>query len=161
MARFWSNVNQRTDSECWLWGGYRNPCGYGVFGIGRDRILAHRFAWLASRGDIGGGLSVCHNCDTPACVNPNHLRVDTTAGNIHESVRKGRKKAWGLQKLNAEQVQEIRFRASCGQLQKDIAAAFGISRNHVSSIVHRTSWAHLKAGEPGLTPARDGRRVSR
>jgi hypothetical protein len=143
MRRFWSHVNRRTDSECWLWTGYIATHGYGMFSIGPCQIRAHRFSWLTSRGDIGKGLTVCHNCDTPACVNPGHLRLDTHAGNIHESVRKGRKQAWGLQKLNAEQVQDIRFRVACGQLQKDVAAVFSISRNHVSTIVHRRSWAHL------------------
>lgn len=147
MSRFWSLVNRRTADECWVYQGYVSDRGYGHFSIGHQRIGAHRFAWLVSRGDIPTNRVVCHNCDNTRCVNPSHLRLDTQKGNLHESVRKGRKRTWGVQKLNAEHVREIRLRAAAGQPQQDIAAVFGISRNHVSSIVHRTSWAHLTAGE--------------
>lgn len=150
LARFWSNVNREKAKakDCWPWKGYVASHGYGQFGIGTKphqvRIRAHRFAWIVSRGPIPDGLMVCHNCDNPRCVNPGHLRLDSQAGNIHESVRKGRKKAWGLQKLNAEQVQELRqIYAAGGTTQKALAQRFGVARNTVSQIVNRKCWAHL------------------
>ena len=147
MAAFWSRVNLRDSEDCWLWTGGTNNRGYGdfTFGLGghRVRIRAHRFAWLMSRGPIAGTLEVCHHCDTPTCVNPAHLFLGTHQENHLDSVRKGRKRAWGLQKLNAEQVQAIRAEVASGALQRVVAAHHGISRNHVSSIVNHKVWAHL------------------
>lgn len=145
-ARFWSNVNRLGADDCWLWIGYRATTGYGVFGIGghpQIRFRAHRFSWLASRGLIPTGMEVCHRCDTPACVNPGHLFLGTRQDNHLDSVRKGRKRAWGLQKLNAVQVLEIRARVAAGELGYRVAMEYGIARNTVSGIVNRKSWAHL------------------
>lgn len=147
LARFWSHVNREKAkaADCWIWTGHVASTGYGQFGIGsHHRVRAHRFAWLVSRGPIPDGFVVCHNCDNTLCVNPGHLRLDSQAGNILESVRKGRKKVWGLQKLNAEQVQAIRQTyAAGGTTQKQLARTFGIARNTVSQIVNRKCWAHL------------------
>lgn len=149
IARFWSCVNRLEPDACWLWTGYIATHGYGVFGIGNHpqiRVRAHRLAWLIVRGAIPVGLEVCHRCDHPACVNPEHLFVATHRDNHLDSVRKGRKRVWGVQKLNAEQVREIRARAATGsERQQDIAAAFRIARNTVSQIVNRKAWAHLDA----------------
>lgn len=143
IARFWRFVQRGSDEACWPFQGYIANHGYGQFGIRKAKLRAHRIAWLLTYGDIPDGVKVCHACDNPPCCNPVHLRLDSQAGNIHESVRKGRKHAWGLQKLVAAQVIEIRAQAKAGHLHKDIALAFGISRNHVSTVVHRRAWAHL------------------
>lgn len=150
-ARFWSQVNREKAKakDCWLWEGYVASHGYGQFGIGSHpqiRIRAHRFAWLTSRGPIPDGFVVCHNCDNPRCVNPSHLRLDSQAGNVHESVRKGRKKTWGVQKLRSEDVLRIRQQAADGRRHREIAESFGIARNTVSQIVSRKCWAHLPEG---------------
>jgi hypothetical protein len=142
-TRFWSHVNRRSGSACWQWTGTGNGRGYGTFPIGSRRIMAHRFAWLASRGDIPEGQDVCHRCDNPGCVNPDHLFLGTHRENLLDSVRKGRKRAWGQQKLNAEQVIEIRQRCAAGERQRDVAMTLGIARNTVSQIVTRKTWAHL------------------
>lgn len=150
-ARFWSRVNRGESEACWTWTGATNGRGYGSFNVVTAKpqlsVRAHRFAWLMSRGEIPAGLEVCHRCDNTRCVNPGHLFLGTHQENHLDAVRKGRKRAWGLQKLDARQVLEIRARCAAGALQKDVARAFGISRNHVSSIVHRTSWAHLPASD--------------
>lgn len=152
LARFWTFVNRAKakGEDCWNWTGYvAGDSGYGVFAVchaGRRHgvMRAHRLVWLLTHGDIPEGFVVCHNCDNPRCVNPSHLRLDSQGGNIRESVRKGRKKAWGLQKLNAEQVQAIRQTyAAGGTTQKALAGMFGIARNTVSQIVNRTTWGHL------------------
>jgi hypothetical protein len=148
-ARFWAKVQRADAKACWLWTGGGNGRGYGLFciGIGHVRVPAHKFAWLASRGDIPDGLEVCHRCDVTRCVNPDHLFLGTHQENHLDSVRKGRKKAWGLQKLNADQVLEIRARVASGrERHKDIAADYGIARHSVGQIANRTTWAHLPDG---------------
>lgn len=144
LAKFWRRVNREKAKACWPYLGAIYSHGYGMFSIGRARIRAHRLAWLLSRGEIPAGQSVLHRCDNTRCVNPAHLFLGTQADNMHDAVRKGRKRAWGLQKLNAQQVREIRRCAAAGEPHKAIAARFSISRNHVSTLVHRKAWAHLE-----------------
>ena len=147
LARFWALVNRSEAKGCWPFTGYVASHGYGQFSYGDVRVRAHRFSWLMSRGPIPEGYNVCHHCDNPRCVNPNHLFLGLQRDNMHDAVRKGRKRAWGLQKLNADQVREIRALCAAGALQRDVAARFGIARNTVSGIVNRKSWAHLTASD--------------
>jgi len=87
-------------SGCWLWSGKLFNKGYGricrlavsKWCGGRTRnVLAHRASYRAFRGEIADGLLVCHKCDVPACVNPDHLFVGTVLDNTTDSIRKGRR----------------------------------------------------------------------
>ena len=80
-----------TESGCLLWVGPVNNNGYGV--LKQDgELYAHRLAYRLAKGGIGKGLSVCHRCDTPSCVNPDHLFLATHRENMQDSARKGRAK---------------------------------------------------------------------
>ena len=148
-ARFWEKVEQRGGDECWPWVGSKLANGRGQFHIrweGKKNIrrFAYAIAWELANGlAVPADCVVSHICDNPNCVNPTHLRAVSQAENLHDSLRKGRFNAWGIQKLNAEQVLDIRSRAASGETQKSIARAFGVARNTVSGIVNRKSWAHV------------------
>lgn len=89
IADFWSNVDK--SGECWIWtGGSRAHNGYGIFVLEGHSRRAHRIAWELAVGPIPAGLCVLHRCDVPACVRPEHLRVDTQLANIEDRDRKGR-----------------------------------------------------------------------
>lgn len=108
------------------------------------RVRAHVFAWeMAHKRRVPAGLVVMHSCDNPRCVNPAHLSIGTQAENVRDSIRKGRYNVFGVQRLNATQVREIRQRMARGELQKDIARHFGVARNTISGIATRASWDHL------------------
>ncbi len=87
--RFWSKVDQ-TAEGCWLWQGTMLRQGYGCFKIAGKMYKAHRVAYLYAVGPISRGLVVCHSCDNPWCVKPDHLFTGTHQDNSSDTVRKGR-----------------------------------------------------------------------
>ena len=79
-----------TPEGCWIWQGAKNQYGYGTMIHARKQWLTHRWAYTQWRGTIPAGLCVCHSCDTPACVNPDHLWLGTHQDNMRDRNRKGR-----------------------------------------------------------------------
>lgn len=90
--RFWRKV-ERSDG-CWLWTGVRTGRGYGRIQQGglekRKALLVHRLSWELHFGAIPAGLVVCHKCDVPLCVRPDHLFLGTQRDNIADCIAKGR-----------------------------------------------------------------------
>jgi len=89
--RFMSKVN-KTDT-CWLWTAYTKQ-EYGQFSVRingyKKTYRAHRFIYEYFNGPIPEGMLVCHSCDVPACVNPNHLWIGTASENMIDCVNKKR-----------------------------------------------------------------------
>ena len=78
-------------ANCWQWTGYKNSQGYGRIYIGRVSFPAHRIAWhLANNYAEPGDHLVCHSCDNPGCVNPDHLFLGTDSDNVKDMVDKSR-----------------------------------------------------------------------
>ena len=88
--RFEKFVTPEPNTGCWLWAGATTKAGYGQFGVGSKVIYAHRLALELAGQVIPDGMCVCHRCDTPACVNPEHLFVGSHADNARDRDIKGR-----------------------------------------------------------------------
>lgn len=88
--RFWRNVNKT--ETCWLWTGYKGADGYGRIYVAPKVCRAPRVSYEMHVGPIPDGLFVCHHCDTPACIRPDHLFLGDCAANMADMWRKGRYK---------------------------------------------------------------------
>jgi hypothetical protein len=93
--RFWKYVERRGPNDCWPWSGQmmtKNSRGYlRVYIDGKAKnVLCSRISFTLHKGPIPDGLFVCHTCDNPNCVNPDHLWAGTVTDNCRDMWRKGR-----------------------------------------------------------------------
>lgn len=139
---------------CWLWQHYRDQYGYGIF-VDYDRnsrrrvnMRAHRFTYATVYGSIPVGLCVLHKCDTPNCINPDHLFVGSQADNNADMCKKGRNRNRRgsdvpNSKLDARKVKAIRHMLAVGTYARIIAGRFGVSNSLIYAIKSEKAWKHV------------------
>lgn len=147
--RFWSRINKKNNDDCWLWKGRTNPDGYGYFDYNYIGEGAHRFMWRISFGEIPDGLEVCHSCDNPPCVNPNHLFLGTHQDNIKDRDMKGRQASHkgiknGRAVVTESDVLVIRELRKSGLEYQQIADNMGVSTGCINHILNGRHWAWVK-----------------
>jgi hypothetical protein len=97
---FLEQVTRSVDG-CWIWNGSRERAGYGWIFVREKKMAAHRLAYELFVGAIPVGLFVCHRCDNPPCVRPDHLFVGTREDNFRDMRQKGRARPRGSKKFRA------------------------------------------------------------
>lgn len=140
-------------SKCWIWQRALIK-GYGVTGVNSKELYAHRASHMVFNGDIPPGKLVMHSCDTPACVNPKHLKVGTARENgldmvnkrrgahdLYPALSKGMNNGRAI--LTEKQVIAIRKEWPKRKSTKDMANRYGV---HLSTIVRAATnkrWKHI------------------
>lgn len=146
--KFWSKVNQKSQYECWDWLGACEKNGRGVVRIQKGLFKAARIAYFLTHGLYPGEQLVCHTCDNPNCVNPEHLFLGSHVDNMTDMARKGRGngphevgESSNGHTLTDNLVRKIR--AASGT-QRDIAIRYKISQSSVSRVRSRKFWGHVQ-----------------
>jgi hypothetical protein len=162
--RFWEKVDRSGD--CWVWTAHRGPQGYGACYVLRDgaksQMGAHRVSWMIAHGPIPDGMFVCHRCDNPPCVRPDHLFLGSPRDNSQDAAKKGRmasgerhttrlhpeRIARGARlpqtKLTEDDVREIRRELAASTPERHLARRYGVSKSLIWSIKTRRSWRHVE-----------------
>lgn len=152
---FW--FTKMADDGCIEWQGALHKKGYGWFQHKGKNNMAHRisYMWANNLEEIPDGMCVCHTCDNPKCVNPEHLWIGTIQDNNADARNKGRAKIFsghksfqlqyhGSSNLTNEQVLQIRKMGEDGMSGTEIAEHFPVGRDHIYRILGGKSWVNLK-----------------
>lgn len=140
-AYFWSKATH-PDEGCWEWQAEKTSNGYGAYrksGQGRKIYLAHRYAYELAYGAFDKKLFVCHKCDNPQCIRPDHLFLGTNEDNMKDAVRKQRQK----RTLSNEKVREIVKLKEQGENGAKIALKYDVAPTTIYSIFAGETWSHV------------------
>lgn len=147
---------------CRLFCGPTDVDGYGLLKVRGRRYRVHREIWGQANGPIPSGMCVCHRCDTPNCVNLDHLFLGTNLDNIVDKVSKDRQARgaaisdhigprYGEYNARAKITEAMAraIRVARGR-QIDIGREYGISQCAVSAIKRGATWRHLRSKSSAL-----------
>jgi HNH endonuclease len=138
---------------CWEWKNGLNH-GYGRAYHDKRRWGAHQLSYFFTHGSIPDGLFICHKCDNPKCVNPDHLYAGTGRDNMRDRTERGRfsparGERSGMARLTEEQVKWIRKVHLPNDKKfgaRPIARRLGVGRTTVRWVVKGETWTHAIIG---------------
>lgn len=141
--KFLKNVTINNATGCHQWNG--SVCRrYGRFNISGKSYRAHRLAYKLFLNEDPGDKFVCHKCDNPLCVNPDHLFLGTPADNTKDRDEKGRTaRGESRSKIKIKDVIRIRELSNSGLTRVEVAKIIGISKSQVHNIVAGLNWKHV------------------
>lgn len=148
--RFWSKVNR--SSGCWEWAGRVDEDGYGRMKVGGIFYRAHRLSFEIANGPIAAGVHICHHCDNPRCVRPDHLYAGSPQTNRQDTVDRKRAYRWHgrrrgeknpASKLTEKDVLEVHRLRTQGRSIQKIADQYRVSARAITDVLSGATWSHL------------------
>ena len=141
IIRFKQKYIVNPNTNCWEWTALLNKDGYGLFR--KDKmVIAHRFSYEYFNGPLDPKLEICHSCNCRKCVNPNHLRQDTSKSNSIDMVKIGNQRNQILSFDEVIQIKKELQNYYHGQV-KDLAHFYKVSNNTISGIKNGRTWSHI------------------
>ena len=150
MDRFMRKVKKHKygwKNGCWEWMGYKQEKGYGFFRFAKSMYRSHRFIYEALHGPIPKGAFICHTCDRPWCVNPDHLFLGDAQINNTDKKNKGRCSSLAAEKNPAAKITGKEVRAIREFIDRNpvgytdfLAGWFGISTSAIGRIKRKEIW---------------------
>jgi hypothetical protein len=133
--RLYSNYLER-ENGCWEWQGQTGGTSpYGQIKVFGRFVGAHRLSYELYKGPVPENHVVCHHCDNPICINPDHLFIGTMADNMRDMISKGRRKQGksnprkGVKSSQAMPVMVLGKKyGSINEAEKDVGVAHGSVR---------------------------------
>ena len=148
MMRFNEKYMPVTESGCWLWLG---ACGRNgrarMYHNGRNSYASH-VAWELFKGCIPMNAFLCHHCDVPGCVNPDHLYIGDVHTNSADMMRRHRNRVpvgvrhWKC-KLQDSEVKDIRALTQAGKTSSEIGQIYGVAGSTILKIKNGETWKHV------------------
>ena len=101
------------ENGCWEWQGYQYK-GYGQLGHNYKKYWVHRAAYQEYVGPLVKGMMICHKCDNPICINPDHLYQGTALDNNRDRAERNPDSGPYLYQVNTAKkfgmsVDDVRF----------------------------------------------------
>tara|TARA_R110000868_G_scaffold401172_1_gene676533 strand:- start:34 stop:549 length:516 start_codon:yes stop_codon:yes gene_type:complete len=149
--RVWMHVVHNAFTNCDIFTGSKDSYGYGQIKNKSKNVLVHRWVLENAKGPIPRGMCVLHSCDTPACVNVEHLRLGTHAENMTDKkmrhravgINSGAKHTRPMAKLTESNVISIKVGLASGKSQIELAKRFLVSKTTISNVCLEKTWRHL------------------
>lgn len=116
-------------SQCWEWKGSISEKGYGTLRYEGKNYMAHRFAYETYNGELISDMIICHKCNNPKCINPDHLYQGTIRDNARDMAIKNLVGHSGLIKLRE-------YMHENDMTIQDLADKIGKSRHHTQLLVN-------------------------
>jgi hypothetical protein len=160
-----SKPNEATG--CLEWQKALSRYGYGRMKASKKDELSHRLSYAAYVGEIPDGMLVCHHCDNPKCINPDHLFLGTYKDNAIDRNAKGRAPLTGGERngcarLSIDDVKGIlKRKKDAGLSYGTIAREYGVSPKQIEKIVRGERWRRALEIEGGMVLCTAAKNVTR
>jgi len=142
-VKFYSFYDVDPVTKCWIWNGRQDKDGYGIFYFSGGKERAHRFSYKLHYQIDPQDLMVCHHCDTPACVNPDHLFLGTCQDNLQDALQKGRFAIGDLNGRSKLTPEQVKYALSSTESGASLARKWGVSRSTVNRIRRGQGWRNV------------------